>query len=68
MQTKEQLLDDIEKLLNSYEDSSITTINPDILKFMDEESLKGIISSLLDQKEKTLETNAEWIEQFKSEK
>jgi len=62
---KRQLIEDIEKLLNSYEGGSITHINPDMLAFMDEHTLKGIIDSLLRQKERTVESNLEWLEQFK---
>jgi hypothetical protein len=32
---------------------------------MDESALKGIIDSLLRQKEKTVESNLDWLEQFK---
>ena len=63
--TKEQLIHDIENLLNSYEGGSETHINPDLLAFMDEETLKSVIGSLLRQKEKTVESNLEWLEQFK---
>lgn len=51
--------------MNGYEGGSITHIKPDLLEFMDEESLKAIIDSLLRQKEKTVESNLEWLEQFK---
>ena len=63
--TKEQLIHDIENLLNSYEGGSETYINPDLLSFMDEETLKSVIDSLLRQKEKTVESNLEWLERFK---
>jgi hypothetical protein len=63
--TKEALIGDIEKLLNSYEGQKPTHINPDLLAFMDEGTLKGIIASLLEQKEHTIESNLEWLEQFK---
>jgi hypothetical protein len=63
--TKRQLIEDIEKLLNSYEGGSVTHINPQMLSFMDEQTLKGIIDSLLRQKERTVESNHEWLEQFK---
>ena len=62
---KRQLIEDIEKLLNSYEGGSVTHINPEMLSFMDENTLTGIIDSLLRQKEKTVESNREWLEQFK---
>ena len=62
---KEQLIKDIENLLNSYEGGSVTHINASMLEFMDEETLKSIIDSLLRQKEKTVESNVDWLEQFK---
>jgi len=63
---KQELIEDIQKLLNSYEGVSTTSINPDLLEFMDEATLVSIIDSLLTQKEKQRETNKEWLEQFKS--
>jgi len=65
MNEKEKLIADIENLLNSYDDDKTTHINPKLLTFMDESSLKSVISSLLKQKEKTVESNLEWLEQFK---
>ena len=66
MTKKEQLIEDIQKLLNSHENISPTTINPNLLEFMDEETLINIIGSLLDQKEEAEESDIEWLEQFKS--
>ncbi|MDF1883775.1 hypothetical protein JHD49_07495 [Sulfurimonas sp. SAG-AH-194-C21] len=68
MSKKEQLIIDIQALLNSHENISSTTINPDLLTFMDEDTLISIIGSLLDQKETHVETNIEWLEQFKQNK
>jgi len=65
MNNKAQLIHDIETLLNSYGDGAPTHINPDLLSFMDEETLKSIIGSLLKQKENVVESNLEWMEQFK---
>ncbi len=65
MNNKEQLINDIETLLNAYGDGTPTQINPSLLSFMDEETLKSIISSLLKQKENAVESNLEWMEQFK---
>jgi len=62
---KEALIADIEKLLNSYAGQHPTRINPAMLSFMDEHTLRSIIASLLEQKEKTVESNHEWLEQFK---
>jgi hypothetical protein len=68
MNTKEQLIIDIQELLNSHENISTTTINPDLLAFMDEKTLISIIGSLLDQKETHVENNIQWLEQFKKDK
>lgn len=65
MGNKETLIRDIESLLNSYEGQSSTTIDPKMLSFLDEASLRSIIESLLKQKEKAVENNLEWLEQFK---
>ncbi len=64
--TKKELIHDIETLLNSYGEKVPTTvINPALLEFMDEETLKSIIDSLLRQKETVNEDSIEWLEQFK---
>ena len=64
--TKQELIHDIETLLNSYDkEVSTTEINPALLEFMDEETLKNIIGSLLRQKETVNEDSIEWLEQFK---
>lgn len=64
--SKEKLIHDIETLLNSYgDDVPPTVINPSLLEFMDEETLKSIIDSLLRQKETVNEDSIEWLEQFK---
>lgn len=64
--SKEVLIHDIETLLNSYGDETPpTVINPALLEFMDEETLKSIIGSLLRQKETVNEDSIEWLEQFK---
>jgi len=66
MSSKEELIRDIQTLLNSYgEDVPVTEINPALLTFMDEETLKQIIGSLLKQKETVNEDAVEWLEQFK---
>lgn len=64
MNSKE-LINDIQLLLNRYEDVPPTSINPDLLEFLDRETLLSIISSLLRQQENTNESNIEWLEQFK---
>lgn len=67
MSTKEQLIQDIQNLLNTHEKVTTTAINPNLLEFMDEDTLKNIIGSLLDQKEASKEDDIEWLEQFKKE-
>lgn len=62
---KTELIADIEKLLNSYDGQKPTVINPALLGHMDEETLRAIIASLLDQKEHAVASNREWLEQFK---
>jgi hypothetical protein len=65
MNSKEQLILDIQHLLNSYSDVKQTSINPALLSFMDESMLKQIISDLLYQKEQEKDVDLEWLEQFK---
>lgn len=65
MSTKKQLIEDIQNLLNSYDGENTTSINPDILEFMDEKTLISIIDSLLTQKEDAKEPDMEWLEKFK---
>ena len=65
MSTKEQLIQDIQNLLNSYDTVSATEINPNLLEFMDQATLKQIVGSLLDQKETHVSNNTEWLEKFK---
>ncbi len=65
MSTKDQLIEDIQKLLNSYEGVKETVINPNLLKFMDEKTLISIIDSLLTQKENVKDSDTQWLEKFK---
>ncbi len=65
MNNKDKLILDIQNLLNTYEGTSVTTIDPALLSYMDEKELKKIIDDLLAQKEQTVENNGEWLEQFK---
>ena len=62
---KQQLIEDIQNLLNSYDNDNSTDINPNLLEFMDENTLISIIDSLLNQKEESKETDTKWLEQFK---
>lgn len=68
MNHKQQLIQDIQNLLNTYEGLHPTAINPNLLEFMDEETLKSIIGTLLDQKEASKELDTEWLAQFKQNK
>ncbi len=65
MSKKEQLIKDIQNLLNTYEGIHNTSINPNLLEFMDEDTLISIIDSLLTQKEDEKEPDSEWLEKFK---
>ncbi|MBA1437416.1 MAG: hypothetical protein FAF05_00260 [Epsilonproteobacteria bacterium] len=63
---KKQLIADIQDLLNKHGRITETSINPDLLDFMDKDTLIDIIDSLLMQKEKEVkEIDTEWLEQFK---
>ncbi len=66
MERKQQLIEDIQNLLNSYEGVRPTSINPNLLEFMDEDTLISIIDSLLNQKEENREADREWLEKFKT--
>ncbi len=65
MNKKDQLIDDIQNLLNTYDGVKETSINPELLKFMDEATLISIIDSLLTQKESSKESDVQWLEKFK---
>ena len=65
MTKKEQLILDIQNLLNSYDGVSKTSININLLTFMDEKDLINIIDSLLTQKESSKESDKKWLEKFK---
>jgi len=67
MDNKSKLILDIQNLLNNHENISHTTINPNLLEYMDENTLKSIIGSLLDQKEILSNADIEWLEQFKKD-
>ena len=67
MSRKEQLINDIQNLLNTYESIENTSINPNLLEFMDEETLVNIIDSLLNQKEDSKNSDAQWLEKFKKD-
>jgi len=67
MTRKALLIQDIQNLLNSYENMPTTSINPNMLEFMDEETLLSIIGSLLNQKESLQKSDIEWLEQFKKD-
>ena len=65
MTKKEELIQDIQNLLNNYDDVNSTDINPDLLKFIDEDTLIDIIDSLLLQKENNKDSDTAWLETFK---
>jgi len=63
---KKQLIEDIQNLLNNYEGIRPTFINPNLLEFMDEDTLIQIIDSLLNQKEDNKEADIDWLKKFKT--
>ena len=67
MNKKQQLIQDIQNLLNTYDNVQNTSINPELLAFMDENTLISIIDSLLTQKEDAKKTDVEWLKKFKKE-
>lgn len=67
MSRKEKLINDIENLLNNYNNLKATTIDTKLLEFMDENTLVSIIDSLLIQKEESKEADTEWLAQFKKD-
>ena len=67
MSTKEELINDIQNLLNTYDGVGKTDINPNLLEFMDQTTLLSIIDSLLAQKEDAKESDLEWLEKFKTQ-
>ena len=67
MSTKEQLIKDIQNLLNTYDGVAKTDINPNLLEFMDKDTLLSIIDSLLTQKEAAKESDLEWLAKFKTQ-
>ena len=67
MNRKNQLIEDIQNLLNTYDNVNSTSINPNLLEFMNEDTLVSIIESLLTQKEEAKESDIEWLEKFKKE-
>lgn len=64
---KRKLISDIQQLLNTYDNINATSINPELLEFMDEDTLVSIIDSLLTQKEDAKESDIEWLQKFKKE-
>ncbi|MEA1891636.1 MAG: hypothetical protein U9N33_02885 [Campylobacterota bacterium] len=65
---KKLLIEDIQNLLNSYDNKNTTSINSNLLEFMDEGTLIDIIDSLLNQKEELKEPDVVWLEKFKKKK
>jgi len=64
MQTKEELLTDIEKLL-TYKPEEKTTINPNYLEYLTLEDLHSIKKNLMDRIGQLSEEDVQWLEQFK---
>lgn len=64
MQTKEELLTDIEQLL-TYNPEEKTTINPNYLEYLSLEDLISIRNKLIAHIGQLKEDDIEWLEQFK---
>lgn len=62
-QTKEELLADIEKLIAYGREE--TTINPDLLAYLEIADLINTKAKLLERVGKLSEEDKEWLEQFK---
>jgi hypothetical protein len=64
MQTKEELLKEIEALL-SYNPEEITTINPNYLEYLEIEDLESIKKGLIERIGTFSKEDLEWLQQFK---
>ena len=64
MQTKEELLKEIEALL-SYKPDDKLEINPNYLEYLELEDLESIKKGLIDKIGKLKEEDIEWLQQFK---
>ncbi len=64
MQTKEELLHEIEAIL-TYKPENKTTINPNYLEFLELEDLENIKKGLLAKLGKLKEEDIRWLEKFK---
>ena len=62
-QTKEELLADIEKLISYGREE--TTINPDLLAYLEIDDLINTKTKLLERVGKLSDEDKEWLEQFK---
>lgn len=62
---KYELLQRIEKLM-SYSEAK-PTIEPSLLKYLDETALRGILETLERRREKLIEDEKEWLAQFRKE-
>jgi len=63
MQTKEELLNDIEELISYGRDKP--TINPALLAYLELDDLISTKKKLLERVGKLSEENKKWLEQFK---
>ena len=63
MQTKEELLTDIEKLISYGREEP--TINPNLLTYLEIDDLISMKKKLLEKVGKLSEEDKEWLEQFK---
>ena len=66
MQTKEELLKEIEALL-SYKPEEKLEINPNYLEYLEISDLKSIKNGLMQRIGKLSKEDIEWLQQFKKE-
>ena len=66
MQTKEELLKEIEALL-SYKPDEKLEINPNYLEYLEISDLESIKNGLIQKVGKLSEDDIEWLQQFKKE-
>ncbi|WP_292663054.1 hypothetical protein [Nitratifractor sp.] len=62
---KRKMLQRIEELMSYGEPTP--TIEPSLLKYLDEAALRGILETLERRREKLIEDEKEWLAQFRKE-
>jgi len=65
MSDKKTILNEIEALLNKYNDT--LEMSPYVLEYLSVEELEGIKSSIIKRQENVVEDNHQWLQQFKKD-